>query len=172
MRKVDMVPSRLLVVAFLAWLLPNMARAETALAASEICQRVGSTENGNFIQISGILTSIPFLGAPGYGETPKIDKHYTLWILKLDEPLRVIVKKDEFQYAADRAEKEIQVWWQKNEATDRNSYFAMRGKHVVAAGELWAQMFPLEVRHIVIHPTSVRLGVRIACDGSERPTGQ
>jgi hypothetical protein len=143
--------------------------AAPALAAQDVryCVRTGIMypKDHRKIQISGTMTGVKEFGPPGYGENPKTDDKYTAWILRLDDPLAVVEPRDEFHEGGKIAVKDIQVWISET----YHDYAALRGKHVVIQGELGGRETSNEVRRVRIFPDVVRLGGRIACDGSEQP---
>jgi hypothetical protein len=137
-------------------------QAKAASVAPLNCQRVGSTDRENRIQVSGTLYEEPFLGPPNYGY-PKTDTKLHAFILRLDDPLRVMRKGGEFEDPGPLVVKEIQLL---GDFPGKELY----QKHVIAAGGLFSQVLPWHRRAIVLFMNGrVRPGGRIGCDGSEQP---
>jgi len=59
--------------------------------------------------LSGILRSQKFYGPPNYGETPKIDRIETFYILILDSPINVLSKKNDEFNEPERNIRDIQL---------------------------------------------------------------
>jgi hypothetical protein len=128
------------------------------------CQKIGYTAAGNKLQISGALYDEKFYGPPGYGDTPKIDEKRGAFVVRLDIPLRVYRIDSETAPASIILVKEINLVGDLPPES-----LSLRGRHVVAHGELDDGWSPFHTRRIIMAVDSLKEGGRVACDGTEQP---
>jgi hypothetical protein len=143
--------------------LPVAAHAQSAPAA---CKRSFTANDKTVVEISGRVRNQIEYGPPFRDDRPPSkNRQYTVWIVRLDSPLRVISdfgnKKAEIFVVRDIQIRRFPVG---GPGPDRpRQYPDLRGKHVHVVGTLWAQVEWFDVPTIVIDPVSVKADSKVVC---------
>ncbi len=102
--------------------------------------------------ITGYIEEVPYYGPPGYGEDPKHDKKLTAYILKLDNPIKVIEKEpDELNFTTTTSEVQLVVH-------DFSIFNKARKDHqkVIIKGEFFSGHTGYHVRDLLIDIKSIK----------------
>lgn len=101
-------------------------------------------------------------GPPNFGEHPKTDSRFPVWIIKLDYPITVITGLDIGAPKQTVLALEIQIQLGSRMGDMRPG---LLGKHVVAQGRVHTQVFPSDTTPVVIDASDVRIGSPLPCNG-------
>ena len=121
---------------------------------------------GRVASLSGIVISKPERGPPGWGETPKVDTHWTAWFIKLDYATPMIVPDFHSGALRTKIEYEIQV---RGKFEFDGTYKRLKGRHVVVTGPLGQGAEPSNLGDAQIETTKVEIVSPVACDGKIKP---
>ena len=158
------VPLACIFIAAFAPSLPIYLQAGSARASSEKpwCGQPFVTSNSQVSAITGTLTQQLVWGPPNFGETPKKDARYEIWILKLDYLLPIDADLD-----LNLSVRKIKISTVQLVGTKARgqTYDEFVHRHIVVMGRLRTQIFPGDYTPITIEVESVRLSDRIMCDG-------
>ena len=130
---------------------------------------IGDEEHGGqVVSLSGIVVSKPERGPPGWGETPKLDNHWTAWFIKLDYATPMIVPNfDTWPIGLQtKIELEIQV---RGKFEFDGTYKRLRGQHVIVTGPLGQGAEPTNLGDAQIETTKVEIVGAVDCEGKIKP---
>jgi hypothetical protein len=127
-----------------------------AIMAS-LCLLSGNAQSGNpelttgmaQTTICGTLHRGTFWGPPGFGENPKTDSTFTVWLLSLREPIIVNFGQDTGEDSERKEVSEIQLIVPTTRALHKNLEQLNRAL-IVASGRLWTGTAPGEVTPVIL----------------------
>lgn len=148
-----------------AVLLCAAAPAENLLPAW--CGRPLRADDSKLVTVSGTVTRETHWGPPGFGENPATDSRFSIWVLRLDFRLPIMIQDYPERGSATQIE-----------ATRMRVYGGPGGdlpygeflnRHVSVDGRLWSASAPADVTPVVIEGDQIRISGPTRCDGSEAP---
>jgi len=154
-----------------AWIVPLLAifalgdgaAAKTApgkvLAARTCSMTITARENPDAL-ISGTVIERKVWGPPNFGEHPKTDKRYRVWIVALDNPIQVTIDSEPGYQSEKVVAREIQF---RGGILAVPDYSGLTGKHLVVRGQLAEQVWETDHTRIVIEAKEVAPGPAIYC---------
>jgi hypothetical protein len=101
-------------------------------------------------------------GPPNFGEHPKTDSRYALWIVQLDYSVSVVTGEEIGMPVARMRVREIQI--RRGSRVDADIPHLL-GKHVVVRGRLFTQVFPGDNTPVVMEASALKIGGPVACGG-------
>ncbi|HEY8698459.1 MAG TPA: hypothetical protein VIM02_12670 [Rhizomicrobium sp.] len=111
---------------------------------------------------TGTLSQERVWGPPSYGETPKEDMRYKIWILNLDYTLPIDADVDLSMPARRITITTLQLL---GPHISVHTYDDFLGRHVIVAGKMRTQIFPGDNTPIIMEVDGLQLVGEVACDG-------
>lgn len=125
----------------------------------------------NQLALSGRLTQRLVWGPPNFGENPRTDRRYAIWVLKLRYPIPVSTDS-EFKKSAERKPRKPTALVSDLQLIPENvgsldTLNAQSGRMTTVVGTLWTAEAPAEYTPVVMHITSVESAsiLSTSCDG-------
>ena len=117
------------------------------------------------VALVGTLVRRFELGPPGFGTSPKIDRKWVAWFLRLDFKTSVILMDPELAPERTIVVREIQV---RGPLEYRGEYTEYLNRHVRVTGPFWKASDPSDLGEVVLEGRGIELARPIGCDGRER----
>jgi hypothetical protein len=130
------------------------------VAAAKICRMTITSGEDPDALISGTVMERKVWGPPNFGEHPKTDSRYRVWIIALDEPIRVTINNEPGHEPERVVAREVQF---RGGVIAVPDYSSLTGKHLVVRGQLAEQLWETDHTRIVIEAKSVAPGLAIHC---------
>ena len=119
-------------------------------------------KNHGLVSIPGVLTRRMVWGPPNYGETPKRDTRYAIWVLKLDFLTPVMVDAETGGPTSVVKMRTMQVT---GSQASLHGYDDFLNRHVIVTGTLWTAVGPLQRTPATLDATGMKAGGEVRCDG-------
>lgn len=123
------------------------------------------------LALSGRLTQRLVWGPPNFGENPKTDRRYAIWVLKLSYPIPVLTDS-EFKKSAQSESRKAPVRVSDLQLVPQNvgsldTLNAQSGRMTTVVGTLWTAEAPAEYTPVVMHIMRVESASILSpsCDG-------
>lgn len=101
--------------------------------------------------LHGILRQQNHFGAPGFGETPKVDAKVTIYVIELDTPITVLpdlTDKDTPNSDPSHHVRLVQLFWDHD--TEKLKPISLLGKHISVTGTLDEQIAPGQYTNVTM----------------------
>jgi len=129
-------------------------------ATAKTCRMTITSGEDPDALISGMVVERKVWGPPNFGEHPKTDKRYRVWIVALDNPIRVTIDNESGHQPETLVAREIQI---RGGILAVPDYSGLTGKHLVVRGQLDGQVWETDHTRIVIEAKDVAPGPAIHC---------
>jgi len=136
------------------------ADAPGKVSAAKTCRMTITPGEDPEALISGTVVERNVWGPPNFGEHPKTDSRYRVWIVVLDDPIQVTIANESRHEPEEVAVREIQL---RGGVLAVPNYSGLTGKHLVVRGQLAEQLWETDHTRVVIEAKAVAPGPVIHC---------